>query len=313
MLKTFNYNAVGSLTGGENTFMAKRKGIGTGGIILGVAIVLVAAGFASGSLNIGQGAGDTVETKDATLNLAASPLGSSTKKATTAYATFADGTVVSKSLSSGQFTAWSVFTNKDAVTVKAFDSDYYPIDYEVGFDGSTQLNKEIKVAEIATASDVSLEARETSGSSDNDDTVDIAAGGQATIDSLRANVDTQDLYWNPGRIYVELPSDTNVSVKMPNNEEVAVPDSAPSAVDKAFRAYSPSTGENTFEEFAQYDSNQIVLEGDDSNDPSETVTFYVDDVQAYQSSETGAIQYGVEDDSDSNLGLAEQSLSVTVN
>lgn len=281
--------------------------------VLAVGALIVVGLFATGTLSATGGGGDTTEVKDATLNLAASPLGSSTKVATTAYATFEDGTEVSKSLSSGQFTSWGVFTNVDSVTVKAFDSSYYPIDYSVAFDGSTQKNKEIKVAEIATASDVSLEARETSGSSDNDDAVSIAAGGQATIDSLRATVDTQDLYWNAAYIYVDTPDNSNVTVDMPNNQAVAVPDSAPSAVDKAFRAYSPSEGQNAFEEFAEMDSNRIVLTGDDSNDPSETVTFYVDDKQAYQSSETGEIQYGAEDDSDSNLGLAEQSLAVTVN
>lgn len=287
------------------------------GGILGTAAIAVAAVFVASQagfdLSATGGSGEDVEVKDATLNLAASALGSSSKVSTTAYATFDDGTVVSKSLSSGQFTAWGVFTNVDEVAVKAFDSSYYPIEESIDFSGSTQKNQEIKVAEIATASDVSLEARESSGSSDNDDAVSIAAGGQATIDSIRATVDTQDLYWNAGYIYVDTPDNSNVTVDMPNNNAVAVPDSAPSAVDKAFEAYSPATGSNDFTEFAEMDSNRVVLTGDDSNDPSETVTFYVDDVQAYQSSETGEIEYGAEDESGSNLGLAEQSLAVTVN
>lgn len=286
------------------------------GAILGIAALLVgAAVFAGvGPFSTTSGPNDG-EVKDATLNLAASQLGSSSQISTTAYAVLDDETVVSQSLSSGQFTAWtSTFTNQMSdITLLAFDGSNYAIEDEVSFNGQTTVNKQIKTAPIASASDVSLEARETSGTSDNDDTVDIAAGGQATIDAVRATVDKQDLYWNPGMIYVDTPDNSNVSVDMPNANAVAVPDSAPSGVDQAFEAYSPSTGDNTFEEFAQYDSSRLVLEGDDSNDPSETVTVYVDDVQANQNSETGQIEYVSEDSSGNDLGLAEQSLSITVN
>lgn len=290
-------------------------------MVLGLAGVLllgVIAGTQSGLLNIGEDPGDeepAPEVKDATLNLKASQLGSTSGLSTTAYAIFDDGNVVTKSLSANQFTAWSnTFTNQMSdVTLLAFDSSNYPIEESISFDGQTTVNKEIKTAQVASASDVSLEARETSGSSDNDDTLSIAAGGQATISSLRATVDIQDKYWNAGRIYVDTPDNSNVTVSMPDNEQVAVPDSAPSAVDKAWEAYDPSTGEDNFEEFAEHDSNTIQVEGDDSNDPSETVTFYVDDVQANQNSETGQIEYQVEDSSDTNLGLSSQSLSVTIN
>lgn len=298
-------------------FNSKSKGV-SGGVAGFAVIALIAVGLvATGTVDLSAvgGGGDDVEVKDATLNLKASQLGSSSGISTTAYATLNDGTVVTKSLSADQFTAWSnTFNNKMSdITVQAFDSSNYPIAETFSFDGSTTENKEIKTAKIASASDVSLEARETSGSSDNDDAVSIAAGGQATIDSLRASVDTQDVYWNAGYIYVDTPDNSNVTVSMPNNNAVAVPDSAPDAVDKAYEAYSPSEGEDSFTEFAEMDSNRIVLDGDDSNDPSETVTFYVDDKQAYQDSETGDITFGAEDDSGSNLGLAEQSLDVTVN
>lgn len=293
--------------------MKSRKGISSGVLVVVAIVGLLALGVVSGSLNIGADAGDEqAEIKDATLNLAASQLGSSSKISTTAYAQFQDGTVVSKSLSSGQYTSWGIFTNQDSdVTVSAFDSSNYPIEETVGFDGSTQLNEEIKTAKIASASDVSLEARESSGSSDNDDTLKIAAGGQETIDSLRTSVDTQDVYFNAGRIGVSTPSDSNVTVKMPNNEEVSVPDS--SSADKMWKAYNPSEGDATFEDFAEYNSNNIVVEGDDSNDPSETITFYVNDLQGNQNSDTGELEYAVEDNSDSDLGLSEQSLSTTIN
>lgn len=295
----------------------KTKGIGMPAALLGiVALLLGAAVFAGvGPFSTTSDRGATGEVKDATLNLKASQLGSSSGISTTAYATLEDGTVVTKSLSADQFTAWTnTFNNQMSdITVQAFDSSNYPIARTFSFEGSTTENLNIKTAQVASASDVSLEARETSGSSDNDDTVNIAAGGQATLNSIRASVDVQDKYWNAGYIYVDTPDNSNVTVTMPNNEQVAVPDSAPSSVDKAFEAYSPSEGEDSFTEFAEKDSNRVVMNGDDSNDPSETVTFYVDDKQAYQDSDTGDIAYGVEDSSDTNLGLAEQSLSVTVN
>jgi hypothetical protein len=293
----------------------KMKGISSGTMLAVLAIggLVVLAG--TGTLSFGDDTGDDVETKDATLNLKASQLGSSSGISTTGYAVLEDDTVVTKSLSASQFTAWSnTFTNQmNNIEVGAFDSSNYPIFESVNFGGQTTVNKEVKTANIASGSDVSIEARETSGSSDNDDTVDIAAGGQATISSLRASVDVQDLYWNTGLVMVDTPDNSNVSVDMPNAEAVAVPDYAPSGVDEAYRAYDPSMGDDNFEEFAEHDSSRIVLEGDDSNDPAETVTFYVDDIQAYQDSETGSIEYGAEDDSGSSLGLAEQSLDVTVN
>lgn len=297
--------------------MTNRKGASN----LAWFVAIIAGAVAVGAITgvgpfsaAGGNQGDTVETKDATLNLGAEQLGSSSKISTTAYATLQDGTVVSKSLSSGQFTAWSVFTNKDSgIEVRAFDSSNYPITSTLDFDGSTQLNKVIKTAAIASSSDVSIELRETSGSSDNDGAVDIAAGGQATIDSVRAKVDIQDVYWNTGMVMFDKPDNSNVSISMPNAEQVAVPDSAPSGVDVAFEAYNPSMGDDNFEEFAVHDSSRVVLDGDDSNDPSESITVYVDDYQAYQSSETGDIEYGVTDDTGTGLGLAEQSKTLTVN
>lgn len=307
------------MSGGDNFFMRTSKGVAVPGWVIGALAVLglVLGGmYATGNLSAGDaGPSTSPEVKDATMNLKASQLGSSAGIDTTAYAVLEDDTVVTKDLSANQYTAWSnTFTNQmNNIEVGAFDSSNYPIFETVSFDGQTTLNNEIKTAKVASASDVTVEARETSGSSDNDDAVSVAAGGQATIDSLRATVDIQDLYWNAGYIYVDTPDNSNVTVDMPNAQAVAVPDSAPSGVDKAFEAYNPSMGDNSFEEFAQHDSSRIQIEGDDSNDPDETVTFYVDDVQAYQDSDTGAIKYGAEDDSDNNLGLAEQSLDVTVN
>lgn len=293
----------------------KMKGIGTGGVL---AILLAGGlllGVFSGTFSFGDESGAPTEVKDATLNLKASQLGSTSGLGIDAYAVLDDNTVVSKTLTANQYTAWSsTFTNQMSnIDILAFDGSNYPIEDSVTFDGQTTVNKEIKTAQIAASGDVSIEARETSGSSDNDDALDIAAGGQSTIDSLRATVDVQDKYWNAGRIYVDTPDGSNVTVDMPNAQAVAVPDSAPSTVDKAFEAYDPATGEDAFEEFAQHDSSRVVVEGDDTNDPSETVTFYVDDVQANENSNTGDIEYVVEDSSDNNLGLAEQSLAVTVN
>jgi len=114
-------------------------------------------------------------------------------------------------------------------------------------------------------------------------------------------------------IMVDKSDKSNVTIDMPNAEEVAVPDSAPSGVDMAFEAYNPSMGEDNFEEFATHDSSRMVINGDDTNDPSESVTVYVDDYQAYQSSETGDIEYGVEDVSGNGLGLSAQSQTLTVN
>jgi len=305
------------MTGGEIFFMT-RKGLSSGAMVLGAIAVIGLALVASGNLNLsapGQGTSDSAETKDATLNLKASQLGSSSGISTTAYATLEDGTVVTKSLSADQFTAWTnTFTNQmDNIELMAFDSSNYPISETFGFNGDTVANKNIKTAAIASASDVSIELRETSGSSDNDGTVDVAAGGQATIDSVRAKVDIQDLYWNTGIVMFDTPDNSNVSIDMPNAEEVAVPDSAPDGVDSAYEAYDPSMGDDSFEEFAVHDSSRVVVEGDDSNDPSESVTVYVDDYQAYEDSESGDIEFGVEDDSGSGLGLSAQSTTLTVN
>jgi len=294
--------------------MKSRKGMSGAAIAVLAVGVLLAVLAGTGNLSLGEQPDQTVETKDATLNIAAEQLDSSSKISTTAYATLEDGTVVTKDLSSGSFAAWSnTFTNKDSVTVRAFDSSNYPITKEASFDGSTTLNSVLKTAPVASSSDVSIELRESSGTDDNDGNVDVAAGGQATISSVRAKVDIQDKYWNAGMIMVDKPDNSNVTIDMPNAEEVAVPDSAPSGVDAAFEAYEPSTGEDSFEEFAQSDSTQMVIDGDDSNDPSESVTVYVDDYQAYQSSETGAIEYGVEDGDGNGLGLAAQSTTLTVN
>jgi hypothetical protein len=257
-----------------------------------------------------NGGGDTTA-EAATLNLAASPLGSSAKKAVTAYATLDDGTVVSKSLSSGQFTAWkNTFTVAYSPTVRAFSGSYYPIAESISFDGSTVKNTEVKMAEIAAAGDLSLTFRDDGSSASS---VTLSAGQQETLDKLRASVDTQDVYFNAGYVYVETASDSNVTVEMPNAEAVAVPESAPDNADAAYKTFSPAMGENDFTEFAEHDTGKVIVKADDSNDPSETVTFYTDDVQAYQASDTGEIKYGVEDGSGSNLGLAEQSVSLTVN
>lgn len=302
-------------------FMKSRKGqFGLrSALMIGVVIVgsLFAVNqFAPGVLSAGAGGNGEptqVQTKDATLNLAAEQLQSSTKVATTAYATLDDGTVVTKSIASGQFTAWSVFTNKDTVTVRAFDSGNYPITETVSFDGSTQLNEVVKTADIASASDIAYDFVESSGTSDNDGAVNVAAGGQATVKSLEASVEVQDLYYNAGIVMVDKPSGSNVTVKMSNAKAVAVPESAPSAVDAAWKTFSPSKGDDSFKEFATHKSSQIVIKGDDINDPAETLTFYTDDVQAYQSSDTGKIKYGITDGSGNGLGLAEQSVALSVN
>lgn len=292
--------------------MTKSKGIAGGTAI--VLIALIAAIAFAGLQLSATGPGGETEVKDATLNIAAEELDSATKVSTTAYATLEDGTVVSQSLSSGQFTAWTdTFTNKDSATIRAFDSSYYPISKQVSFDGSTTLNSVLDVAPIASASDVSIDLRETSGSSDNDGTVNVAAGGQATVSSVRAEVDIQDLYWNTGMVMFDKPDNSNVTIDMPQAEEVAVPDSAPSGVDSAYMAYNPAEGEDSFEEFAVHDSSRVTISGDDTNDPAESVTVYVDDVQAYESSDTGEIQYGVEDGDGNGLGLAAQSATLTVN
>lgn len=301
--------------------MKNRKGLSSAAMILGVGIFLlvgVIAGTQAGLLNIGDDTEDEEpqpEVKDATLNIKASQLGSTSGISTSAYAVLEENGIVSQSLSANQFTDWSnTFTNQMSnVDLLAFDSSNYPIEETISFDGQTTVNEEIKTAQIASASDVSLEARETSGSSDNDDTLKIAAGGQASISSLRASVDIQDKYWNAGAIYVDTPDNSNVTVSMPENDQIAVPDSAPSGVDKAWSAYSPSEGSDDFTEFAEHNSNRIQVTGDDNNDPSETVTFYVDDVQANQNSESGELEYVIEDSSDTNLALAEQSLSATIN
>jgi len=297
--------------------MAKRKGLSTGAGVAIVAVLGLAVLVGTGTINLSaaNSGDDTAEVKDATLNLKASQLGSSSGISTTGYAVLEDGTVVTKSLSADQFTAWTnTFTNQmDNIELMAFDSSNYPISETFGFNGDTVANKNIKTAAIASASDVSIELRETSGSSDNDGTVDIAAGGQATLDSVRANVDIQDLYWNTGIVMFDTPDNSNVSIDMPNAEEVAVPDSATSGVDSAYEAYDPSMGDDSFEEFAVHDSSRVQVSGDDSNDPSESVTVYVDDYQAYEDSESGEIEFGVEDDSGSGLGLSAQSTTLTVN
>ena len=295
--------------------MSKGLDVGGGSAVALGALALVGALVVPQSpLSVtgdsGSGGDAGPEVKDATLNLAASPLGSSTKVSTTAYATI-DGTVVTKSLSSGQFTAWNdAFTNQDSIDVTAFDSSYYPIDSSINFNGQTTVNEEIKIAEIASASDVSIEVRDDGDSASS---VDVAAGGRETVDAVRANVDTQDVYWNAAAVYVERPDNSNVTVDMPNAESIAVPDSAPDSVDKAFRTFDPVRGADGYSEFAEDSSSELVVEGDDSNDPSETLTVYVDDLQQYQSSDTGALAFGLEDDDENDLGLAEQSATLTVN
>jgi len=193
--------------------------------------------------------------------------------------------------------------------VRAFDSSYYPIESSVDFAGSTTVNKEIKAAEIASASDVSIEVRDDG---DSVSSISVAAGGRETVDAVRANVDTQDVYWNTAAVYVEKPDSSNVTVDMPNAEAIAVPDSAPDAVDAAFRTFDPVRGTDGYTEFAESDSSELMIEGDDSNDPSETQTIYVDDLQQYQSSDTGDLAHGLEDDSGNDLGLQEQSAALSV-
>lgn len=303
--------------GGEFYTMVNQKtytGIAAVGV-LAIAVGLFAPGAVPGldlsAAGTGPGDGDTTtEVKDATLNLAASPLGDSTKIGTTAYATV-DGQVVTQSLSAGQFTAWTnTFTNTETADVLAFDGTNYPIASSIDFDGSTTLNEEIKVAEIASASDVSLEVRDDG---DSISSVNLAAGERTTVDAVRTSVDSQDVYFNAGAVYVEEPEQAGVEVSMPGAEEIAVPDSAADSVDKAFRVYDPVEGTDGFTEFAEKDTSEIVIQADEGTDPSAVdVNFTVDDIQAYQDSDTGEIQYGLEDSDDNELGLADQTVSLTV-
>jgi hypothetical protein len=296
--------------------MSKGLDVGGGSAVALGALALVGALVVPQSpLSVtgdsGSGGDADPEVKDATLNIAASPLGDSTKVSTTAYANV-DGTVVTQSLSSGQFTAWSdAFTNTQTIEVSAFGSSYYPVESSVDFAGSTTVNEEIKVAEIASASDVSVEVRDDG---DSITSIDLAAGERETIDAIRTGVDSQDVYFNAGAVYVEQPEDQGVDVSMPNAQEIAVPESAADSVDKAFRVYSPVEGGDGFTEFAEKDSTEVVIEADEGTDPSAVnVNFVVDDIQAYQDSDTGDIEYDLEDGDGNELGLSDQTVQLAVN
>lgn len=317
----------------------KRKGISPLVAGLGLLVVLLGFGLVSGNLSVGAGPGDeadnfpdipdNIEGEDANVDAKAQDVADSSQPNVAApvdlYAVDGDEEFINTATTNKDGSRVSIsglsvtesFAAYYAVGNSSFYGDRDPATEGDIVDAKT-VRSEGEVYTIAASGDADVSIYDNSDSDVSGGSVTVGSGETYNFEKIRARADGENIAWNVEYVYVNDTQLSNVdewrldgATKMDS-----VPEHLSDDYSVAFRldeAGDLTAGEApTLEEFDKIEPGQLALDMEDGNDPSGDVQVAVDDAAMFKN-DAEQVEQGSEDSSDNDVGLAEQTVTVTIN